>query len=156
MHKRAFLTVCLVILVLAAACAPPKIAPTSPLPAVTLEPVSAEVKSQLVSVNSRFGFRLFAELLKQDAGKNLFISPASVAMALAMIYNGARGETQQAMAKALALEGLSLEDVNLANAHLRAALANPDPKVQLLPRPGLPGHQPALRTEADQPVHLPA
>jgi serine protease inhibitor len=87
--------------------------------------------AKLADANNRFGFKLFAELLKQDNRKNVFISPSSVAFALAMTYNGAAGETQQAMAKTLELQGLSLDDVNRANASLRKTLTNPDPKVQL-------------------------
>lgn len=86
---------------------------------------------RLVSANIIFGFKLFAEIVKQDTGKNIFISPASVAIALAMTCNGAGGETKQAMAKALELHRMSLEEVNRANAALRAMLENPDPKVQL-------------------------
>lgn len=89
------------------------------------------VDNRLVSANTRFSFNLFAEILKQDAGKNIFISPASVAMALAMTYNGAAGDTQQAMGKTLELQGMSIEEVNRANAALRTVLENPDPKVEL-------------------------
>jgi len=86
---------------------------------------------RLVSANIIFGFKLFAEIVKQDTGKNIFVSPASVAIALAMTYNGAGRKTKQAMAGALELHGMSLEEVNRANAALRAMLENPDPKVQL-------------------------
>ncbi|HEY9617654.1 MAG TPA: serpin family protein, partial [Microcoleaceae cyanobacterium] len=41
------------------------------------------------------------------------------------------GTTQQAMAKALQIQGMSLNDLNQANASLKALLENPDPKVQL-------------------------
>jgi serine protease inhibitor len=53
--------------------------------------------SRLVSANTSFGFKLFAEVAKQDAGKNVFISPASIGLALAMTYNGAAGETKQGL-----------------------------------------------------------
>jgi len=86
---------------------------------------------RLVSANIIFGFKLFAEIIKQDTGKNIFVSPASVAIALAMTYNGAGGKTKQAMAGALELPAMSLQEVNRANAALRAMLENPDPKVQL-------------------------
>ncbi|MCJ7645926.1 serpin family protein [bacterium] len=86
---------------------------------------------RLVSANTIFAFKLFAEIVKQDTGKNIFISPASVAIALAMTYNGAGGETKRAMTKTLELQGMSLEEVNRANAALRAILENLDPKVQL-------------------------
>jgi serpin B len=87
--------------------------------------------NRLVAANARFGFKLFDHLAKQDAGKNIFVSPSSVAFTLAMIYNGASGETQQAMATALELPGMSLPEINQANAALRAMLASADPKVQL-------------------------
>src|SRR5215217_789633 len=62
---------------------------------------SDAVDSRLVSANTKFGFKLFEEVAKEDAGKNVFISPASVGLALAMTYNGAAGETKQAMERAL-------------------------------------------------------
>jgi serpin B len=48
-----------------------------------------------------------------------------------MTYNGAKGETQQAMAKTLELQGISLQEINSANAALIAAVQNADDKVQL-------------------------
>src|SRR4028119_678869 len=89
------------------------------------------VDSKLVDANTKFGFKLFSEILKQDSKRNVFVSPTSVAIALSMTYNGASGETQEAMAKALELQGMSLQDVNQANDALKASLENADPAVQL-------------------------
>ena len=89
------------------------------------------VSPKLINANTRFGFKLFSAVAKQDAGKNIFISPSSVAIALAMAYNGANGETQQAMAQAMELQGISLQALNQANATLKTLLANPDADVQL-------------------------
>lgn len=86
---------------------------------------------KVVSANTRFGFELFAELAREDAGKNVFISPASVSIALTMLYNGAVGETREAMANTLALQGMSLEEINRANAALMEALRGADPEVRL-------------------------
>jgi serine protease inhibitor len=97
-------------------------------PTLTL---TGKVDPRLVSANTRFGFKLYAEMLKEDAGKNLFISPASVGLCLAMAYNGAAGETRQAMASALEASEFKLDDFNRAYAELKAALASADPKVQL-------------------------
>ncbi len=36
---------------------------------------------KLVDANVRFGFKLFAETLKQEGNKNIFVSPSSVAIA---------------------------------------------------------------------------
>ncbi|HXG92298.1 MAG TPA: serpin family protein [Blastocatellia bacterium] len=92
---------------------------------------TGKVDPRLVSANTKFGFKLYAEIIKQGAGKNVFVSPSSVGLCLAMAYNGASGETRQAMARALEAEGMSLEDFNRAYAELKAALPSTDPKVQL-------------------------
>ncbi|HEY9805521.1 MAG TPA: serpin family protein, partial [Candidatus Obscuribacterales bacterium] len=94
-------------------------------------PAPDVVSDKLVAANTTFGFKLFAQALKTDAGKNVFISPASVAIALGMTYNGAKGETQQAMARALELQGLSLATVNQSNASLISALQKADPAVEV-------------------------
>ncbi|WP_017316083.1 serpin family protein [Mastigocladopsis repens] len=88
-------------------------------------------ESKLVAANTKFGFKLFSEVLKNDDGKNIFVSPSSVAIALAMTYNGASGSTKEAMTKALELQGLNLQQINSSNAVLKKLLENPDPKVQL-------------------------
>jgi len=95
------------------------------------KPTSDAIDSRLVSANTAFGFKLFAEVAKQDAGKNVFISPSSVGLALAMTYNGAVGETKTAMERALEIRGMNHLELNRAYAHLRAALESADPKVQL-------------------------
>ena len=92
---------------------------------------NAPVDSKVVAANTKFGFKLYKEILKQDSNKNVFVSPTSVAIALSMTYNGARGETQQAMAKALELQGITLPTVNQANNALKASLETADPEVQL-------------------------
>ena len=92
------------------------------------------VNPKVTAANTRFSFKLFSEILKQNNSQNsqnIFISPTSVAIALAMTYNGAKGETQQAMAKSLELQGISLQEINSANAALIAAVQNADDKVQL-------------------------
>src|SRR5689334_5992629 len=89
------------------------------------------IRNKLAAANTQFGIKLLSEILKQDNGKNVFISPASVAIALAMTYNGASGDTQKAMAQALELQGMTLQEVNEAYAALKASLQNADPKVQL-------------------------
>jgi len=95
------------------------------------KPTSDTVDSRLVSANTTFGFKLFAEVAKQDAGKNILISPASVGLALAMTYNGAVGETKQGMERALEIRGMNHLELNRAYAQLKAALESADPKVQL-------------------------
>jgi len=57
-----------------------------------------EIES-LVDGNSAFAFNLYQQLI--DNGENLFYSPYSLSLALAMTYAGARGETAQEMANTL-------------------------------------------------------
>ena len=90
-----------------------------------------KIDDRLIAATSRFSFKLYNQLLKQRTGKNVFVSPSSVILALAMTYNGAEGETRQAMARALELEGLSLDEVNRGFADLKSMLGSADPKLQL-------------------------
>ncbi|MCS6908071.1 MAG: serpin family protein [Anaerolineales bacterium] len=62
--------------------------------------VPAEDLAELVSGNTAFALDLY-RLLSADAAENLFYSPHSVSIALAMTYAGARGETERQMASAL-------------------------------------------------------
>ena len=55
--------------------------------------------AELVAANTAFAFDLYQQVGDQDG--NLFYSPYSVSIALAMTYAGARGETEQQMADAL-------------------------------------------------------
>jgi len=55
--------------------------------------------TELVSGNSVFAFDLY-QALRDETG-NLFFSPYSISVALAMTYAGARGETEQQMAETL-------------------------------------------------------
>lgn len=86
---------------------------------------------RIVEANNKFGFKIFSELFQQQPNQNIAISPTSLAIALAMTYNGASGETQQAMSKTLELQGMNLKEVNQANAALQASWRNLDTKVQL-------------------------
>ncbi|MDQ2741855.1 MAG: serpin family protein, partial [Chloroflexota bacterium] len=52
----------------------------------------------LAAIQNAFGFSLFDRLVAGHAQSNVFLSPASVALALDMAYDGARGSTRQAMA----------------------------------------------------------
>lgn len=98
---------------------------------LALQQPSAQVDTKLVDANTQFGFKLFQEILKQDSKKNVFVSPTSVAIALSMTYNGASGKTQQAMANALSLQGMSLQEINQANNTLKTSLENADPAVKM-------------------------
>lgn len=90
-----------------------------------------EIDERLLEANRRFAFRLYAQILQEDDSANVFISPLSVTMALSMTYNGAAAETQRAMAEALHLQSLSIEDVNRSNAAIKNVIEQADPDVEL-------------------------
>jgi len=68
---------------------------------ITSPDASTSEQALLVEGNSAFAFELY-QALKGEEG-NLFYSPYSISLALAMTYAGARGETAQQMADALQL-----------------------------------------------------
>jgi serpin B len=85
----------------------------------------------LVAANLDFAFRLQTAMLKGAAGQNLFISPLSVATALAMVFSGSAGSTQKAMATTLAYKSLSQRDVNAATLALLTGLQQRDKSIKL-------------------------
>jgi serine protease inhibitor len=88
------------------------------------------VEKKLIESDNNFGLKLFKKIIKEEGDSNVFISPLSVAMALGMTYNGANGETQEAMQQALELNGFTLEEVNQSYKHLIELLTGLDPKVK--------------------------
>jgi serine protease inhibitor len=79
------------------------------------------VSKDLLKANQTFAFELFAQMLQQEKGKNLMISPSSLSFALQMLYEGATGETREQMVKVLHLS--SLKKLSKANQTLRKTLA---------------------------------
>jgi len=84
------------------------------------------------SRETRFTFKLFHELARQNPSANILFSPCSVMLCLAMVYDGARGETRSGMASALELSGLDSAEVESAIARLRAVLQAHEAGVQVL------------------------
>ncbi|MFQ5649954.1 MAG: serpin family protein [bacterium] len=88
-----------------------------------------ELEKRLVQSDNTFGFELFREINRTEPGKNIFISPLSVSMALGMTLNGAAGETRQAMVDLLGFDGLSEEEINQTYKSLLDLLIQLDPTV---------------------------
>jgi serine protease inhibitor len=89
-------------------------------------------EQSLVQSDNKFGLKLFREIINQEPNKNVFISPLSVSMALGMTYNGADGETKEAMERTLEISGLSLQEINESYKSLIELLIDLDPKVEVL------------------------
>lgn len=88
------------------------------------------VDPKIVSANTSFGFNLFKDLIKETPGKNMLISPISINLALEMTYNGANGETQKAMSKALKLNDINIDIMNQSNSVLVSKLLVVDEKAK--------------------------
>jgi serine protease inhibitor len=100
-----------------------------------MEPGPKEIKLsneqiELIQDNTVFAFELLHDVASEAGnGENVFISPLSVSLALAMTLNGAEGETLEAMREAMRLTGLSREEINESYKKLMADLLSVDPKV---------------------------
>ncbi len=85
----------------------------------------------VVAASNGFGFDLFREVSAQAAGRDVFISPLSVSLALGMTLNGAAGQTREEMLEVLDLAGLDEEQANQAYRGLIDMLSHMDSKVTL-------------------------
>lgn len=67
-----------------------------------LNPDVAEADgAAFVASNNSFAVDVYRGLQKESEGQNVFLSPLSISNALAMVYAGARGDTETQMASAL-------------------------------------------------------
>src|SRR5436309_1106596 len=79
--------------ILVAQCGEPSL--TAPQPSTALPRTLSAAETGLITADNRFAFNLFGEIARQASpDSNLFVSPLSAAMALAMAYNGAGGTTR--------------------------------------------------------------
>jgi serpin B len=79
---------------------PPGLSAQSDKQRTTSPDVPASDQAELAGGNSAFAFDLYRLLRKEKEG-NLFYSPYSISLALAMTYAGAHGETERQMADTL-------------------------------------------------------
>ncbi|MGQ7868313.1 serpin family protein [Sunxiuqinia sp. sy24] len=105
----------------------------SPVDEGKVNDIQLDLKSQqLVEADNALGLELFSQVnaeLKED--ENLMISPLSISLALAMVYNGAEEDTKAQMERVLHKTGFSAEQINQAYKLLVDALGSHDPKVEL-------------------------
>ena len=94
-------------------------------------PAAPPVPPAIVAANNAFGFHLYAALARTDATQNIFISPVSIEYCLAMVANGAQGNTYTQLAQALGWGDLPLSQVNAGFQALTNNLLTADPKVTL-------------------------
>jgi len=85
----------------------------------------------LVKSQTEFAFDFFKEVVKDDYGHNVFVSPLSASLALAMTYNGAEKDTRSAMADALRLKGYETDRINDFYNELVKSLLSIDPMIEM-------------------------
>jgi serpin B len=94
--------------------------------AVSAQPGMAQPPfAKAARIGNAFGFKLMAETRKALPDSNVFQSPVGLALALAMVENGAKGETLTQMAQTLQQGGLALDQVNEANKSLMGQFLAP-------------------------------
>jgi serine protease inhibitor len=89
-------------------------------------------QKSLVLSNNAFGFDVFRTINRsENSDKNVFISPLSISLALAMTYNGANGDTKTEMQNTLRFPDLSEDEINGYFQKLSNTLLDLDPTVKL-------------------------
>jgi serpin B len=68
-------------------------------------------EAMVIDIN-QFSFELFRQTDQTEPDKNIFISPMSISLALGMTFNGAEGETEAAMRRALKYGQLNKIEIN--------------------------------------------
>ncbi|HMA75894.1 MAG TPA: serpin family protein, partial [Candidatus Krumholzibacteriaceae bacterium] len=89
------------------------------------------VNNNIVNAYTEFGFDLYKKEINTHKDENIFISPVSVSLALAMTSGGSEGETEKAILKTLNLEGIKRETLGNANKNLISNLLKDDKDVEL-------------------------
>lgn len=69
-------------------------------------------EQEMVSKGNEFAFSLFREVSRNDNKDNVLISPLSAGMALAMLNNGAAGNTMEQIKSTLGFNDYSLKEMN--------------------------------------------
>lgn len=89
-----------------------------------------QTEQKIATSSQSFGVDVFKNVVG-NGDKNVFISPLSLSMALAMTVNGAAGDTRTAMLKTLDVSDSNVQDLDASYQSLMKLLTNADPKVQM-------------------------
>lgn len=105
----------------------------APAPYAGVPTGELRVSAPFAEQTTQFAFDLAKRVTKQEGpGKNVFISPLSLHIALGMILNGANAQTAQEIQKTLNLDAQTLAAANQTYQNLMENLPGIDPKVTLL------------------------
>ena len=89
------------------------------------------ISKEFTHANSEFALKIFKQLNYAEPGQNIFISPFSISMLLAMVYNGTSGKTKKAMDQTLGFTNLNANQINESYLNLLYSIKNFDPKIEL-------------------------
>jgi len=91
--------------------------------------IKARIETAKITVAAQrtFGLHLLRDIVDRTPGKNVFISPISVFLALHMAENGSAGATQTAMHKVLELPDVDASRLNASSAALQNLLKSQAP-----------------------------
>ena len=87
---------------------------------------------KLTAAYNKFGLNLLRQISEECGDTNILISPISLGVALAMLYDGAGGRTQQAIGEVLCLDGMDEQEFNESNSLRLSTFDNTGPQVQLM------------------------
>ncbi|WP_336782296.1 serpin family protein [Paenibacillus illinoisensis] len=92
-----------------------------------------QIEPKQIEAMNRLGMQLIRELGTQEAsrGKNLLISPYSIAAAMGMAYLGSEGETRREMVEALGWSEWEDRQLNTTDAALHQLLMHPGPGIEM-------------------------
>jgi serine protease inhibitor len=128
-RKTKILALCILLVLSTTACT------NSSAKSITLEKrqeAAASVDVRLVTASNNFGMQLHRQLVQKEQNKkNIFISPISISLALAMTYNGSKGETQTGIASTMGWQGISLDEMNRGNQTFISLLQQPGSGVEV-------------------------
>ena len=87
--------------------------PTSPGELIERKDIPlTRAQLDFVKSNNTFALEFFKRVAENEGEKSMLVSPISVTFALGMVNNGAKGDTQAEINKALGYGGKSIEDLN--------------------------------------------
>jgi len=87
--------------------------------------------TELADRNTAFGFDILKKIYQESPDSNVFISPLSISLALAMTMNGADGTTKTEMQNTMRLDDLDLNTINASFKELLTILPDIDENVNL-------------------------
>ena len=86
---------------------------------------------EMVGANNEFAFDFYNQLNTHVGQHNMMVSPFSLTQAMAMLANGADGNTKAELVKVLGFEGYSLEEMNAYYMNLNKGLLSVDKATKL-------------------------